>query len=121
MRSVANAVSHSIEEDNHQFDHILRDTSDSLSNHASSSSSAAATTPRPRSMRSRLPQDLANRRTGVAVLAEQFDSRGDQSSTALRNAVICGLAVIVPHQLTPWVDVAAASIGPAAASAITSI
>jgi len=55
------------------------------------------------------------------VLAEQFDSRGDQSSTALRDAVICGLAVIVPHQLTPWVDVAAASIGPAAASAIASI
>src|SRR6478672_47294 len=117
MRSVANAVSHSIEEDNHQFDHILRDTSDSLSNHASSSSSAAATTPRPRSMRSRLPQDLSESTYRRSRARRTIRLQGRSVEHGARNAVIYGLAVIVRHQLTPWVDVAAASIGPAAASA----
>jgi len=57
---------------------------------------------------SRSPQDRANRRTGVAVLAEQFEPGGDQSSTSIRNAFICGLTVVIPHLLAPWVDVAAA-------------
>jgi hypothetical protein len=55
------------------------------------------------------------------VLAEQFEPGADQSSTAIRNAFICGLTVVVPHLLAPWVDVAAAPLGPAATAAIKSM
>ncbi len=46
------------------------------------------------------------------MFAEQFNPRSDQSSAAIRNAFICGLTVVIPHWLTPRVDVAAAPFIP---------
>src|ERR1700752_1493299 len=52
-----------------------------------------------------LPQDRPNPRSGVAVLSEQLQAGVDQPSGPLRNALIFGLTVVVPHRSLPGANI----------------